>query len=149
MGRINVHFTICVRDRKAIFRDETLVRKLVELLEQKLKETNCDSPVYCFMPNHLHLLVRGRSEDATPKVAIDKFKLSAGIWLGTHRAGMKLQHDYYDHIIRSHDDWREQAQYIARNPVRAGLVENPLDYPFTGCIGSDWKEMSRQIFLGW
>ncbi len=30
---------------------------------------------------------------------------------------------------------------IANNPVRAGLVENPLDYAFTGSIGCDLLEV--------
>lgn len=47
----------------------------------------------------------------------------------------RWQPNFYDHLIRSGEDWREQAWYIALNPVRAGLVSRFADYPFTGSLG--------------
>ncbi len=39
---------------------------------------------------------------------------------------------YFDHIIRNDNDLRENLNYIAMNPVRAGYVTRPYFYPFTG-----------------
>ncbi|HCA47851.1 MAG TPA: transposase, partial [Armatimonadetes bacterium] len=38
----------------------------------------------------------------------------------------------YDHSIRNERDQRETAHYIWTNPVRAGLVTRPEDWPWTG-----------------
>jgi len=44
-------------------------------------------------------------------------------------------------VIRKSDDWRRQVAYVLKNPVRAGLVEDPFAYPFTGSIGYDLYEL--------
>jgi hypothetical protein len=51
------------------------------------------------------------------------------------------QGDFYDHIIRSSDDWRQHALYIALNPVRAGLSNSCFDYPFSGSIGMNFQDV--------
>lgn len=40
------------------------------------------------------------------------------------------QRGFYDHALRKEEDIRTSAEYIVNNPVRAGLVENWVDYPF-------------------
>jgi hypothetical protein len=37
-----------------------------------------------------------------------------------------------DQIVREGDDVRRIARYIIENPVEAGLVKKPQEYPFTG-----------------
>ena len=39
---------------------------------------------------------------------------------------------FFDHIIRNDNDLRENLNYIAMNPVRAGYVTQPCLYPYTG-----------------
>jgi hypothetical protein len=40
------------------------------------------------------------------------------------------QDQFYDHLIRKNEDLHVIMNYCLYNPVRAGLVEHPLDYPF-------------------
>ena len=50
------------------------------------------------------------------------------------------QESFYDHALRKEESLRRVAGYIWDNPVRAGLVEDPLDYPWSGSAAwSDWK----------
>ena len=39
---------------------------------------------------------------------------------------------FFDHVIRNDNDLRENLNYIAMNPVRAGYVTQPCFYPYTG-----------------
>ena len=41
------------------------------------------------------------------------------------------QAGYHDRILRSEADMPAVVAYVLANPVRAGLVENPGDYPFS------------------
>jgi REP element-mobilizing transposase RayT len=41
------------------------------------------------------------------------------------------QRRFYDHALRKEEDIRATAEYIVNNPVRAGFVENWVDYPFS------------------
>ena len=42
------------------------------------------------------------------------------------------QKGYYDHALRREEDVNQVAEYIVYNPVRAGLVDSPDRYPFSG-----------------
>lgn len=100
------------------------------------------------MPDHIHLFLQGMEEDADLLAPVERFKLRAGIVLRMLKVQGKLQSSFYDHIIRSGDDWRKQAQYIALNPVRAGLIEDPVEYSYTGVVGEDRREMLISLFHG-
>ncbi len=41
---------------------------------------------------------------------------------------------FFDHVIRNDNDLRENLDYIAMNPVRAGHVTHPCFYPYTGFL---------------
>ncbi|MEK7831052.1 MAG: transposase [Acidobacteriota bacterium] len=44
------------------------------------------------------------------------------------RRGAFWQHESFDHIIRSQDQWEKVVKYVLDNPVKAGLVENWQDW---------------------
>ncbi len=100
------------------------------------------------MPDHLHLMVQGMSDHADTLTPVEKFKTRGGILLTMLKASGKFQENFYDHIVRSGEDWRGQARYTAMNPVRAGLVDDPMEYPYTGVVGEDRREMLLEIFFG-
>lgn len=45
-------------------------------------------------------------------------------------ASMKWQENFFDHRIRSGENWEEKAHYIRMNPARKGLVEDPEEWPW-------------------
>ena len=45
--------------------------------------------------------------------------------------GRLWQHESYDHLVRNEEEFRNIIWYILNNPVKAGLVENWMDYPMT------------------
>ncbi len=54
-------------------------------------------------------------------------------YYGLRKAGGPIwQAGYFEHVLREDEDTRRVAAYILANPVRAGLVVNPEDYPFSG-----------------
>jgi putative DNA methylase len=46
------------------------------------------------------------------------------------RNGPFWQNESFDHLIRNEADWLDKFDYIHNNPVKAGLVDRPQDYPF-------------------
>jgi putative transposase len=147
IGQKTVAFTVGVIDRHPLFEDPDVVKASVGFLADGCEQNNCEVPVYCFMPDHLHLMVRGKHEFSNIKSVLDSFKIRAGFWLRTKGYPYRLQANYYDHIIRSGEDWMIQARYIVLNPVRAGLIDDPFTYPHTGCIGMNRAEMLVEIFF--
>jgi REP element-mobilizing transposase RayT len=108
----------------------SVVIEAVQFAERPLERY--DLHAYAVMPNHVHLLV-------TPKVDVSKLLRSlkgftarrANRLLG--RAGQPFwQEESYDHWVRSEGEFDRIGRYIFFNPVRAGLVARPEDYPWSG-----------------
>jgi putative transposase len=90
---------------------------------------------YCFMPDHLHLLVEGGSQSDLPQFVKD-FKQQTAYAHRRSNSGVLWQKSYYDHILRAEEDVRDTARYIVGNPVRAGLATIASDHPHSGSF--DW-----------
>lgn len=147
-GPKTVAYTICAKDRAPLFTCERIVRDIERILQAEIPKFGCRSPIYCFMPDHLHLMVQGMWDDADLLAPIERIKTRVGILLGMLKAPGKLQTSFYDHIIRTSEDWRRQARYIALNPVRAGLIDDPFEYLFTGVVGEESDVLLLEIFHG-
>ena len=117
---------------------------MVQQLQLAANKHHCLVPIYCFMPDHLHVMFKGFSADSDGLAAMINFKIRSGKWLFQHDVG-KWQRDFFDHIMRYGDDWRHHVAYIAQNPVRAGLVNNCFDYPYLGTIGCDLQDIISRM----
>ena len=88
------------------------------------------------MPDHVHLLLtplRGENGWPLPLVEILQCMKSAT----AHRinrllktSGPVWEEESFDHVLRSDESLKEKCRYIRQNPVRAGLVRKPEDYPW-------------------
>jgi len=136
-GERRVAFTCCVADKKFLFTDASVVQAFIPFLRAAAEKNSCTVLIYCFMPDHLHVILRGDVPDADPRQTIIAFKQLSGFWLKQNRPNISWQKDFYDHIIRREEDLGSQIRYIAANPVRKGLVEDWHKYPHTGAIGVD------------
>ena len=84
------------------------------------------------MPNHVHLLVELFSEWLLPEVLRSWKSFTsheANRILG--RSGQFWQEDYFDRFIRDLKHLENAKQYIRENPVTAGLVKLPEDWPYS------------------
>ncbi len=77
------------------------------LLAKAAVQTGCTVPIYCFMPDHLHVVMRGTTIASNTKMALTKFKSDSGWWFYRQGNGFKWQKDYWDHIIWPDQDWCE------------------------------------------
>jgi REP element-mobilizing transposase RayT len=84
------------------------------------------------MPDHLHVLAEGGTPDADFRAFVHAFKQrSAFHWKRAH--GFALwERSYFERVLRKDESTVSVVRYIIDNPVRAGLVLNPGDYPYSG-----------------
>ena len=83
------------------------------------------------MPDHVHLLIRPKTGYELSRVMKGIKGVSARLVSQSRGAtGSLWQDESHDRIMRDEDEAIEKARYILDNPRRAGLVDNPLDYPF-------------------
>jgi len=48
-----------------------------------------------------------------------------------HRDEPLWQDGYHERVLRDEETTRQVIDYMLNNPVRAGLVQNAIDYPFS------------------
>jgi putative transposase len=136
-GDITVAFTACVREEAALFVSRDIVSVFTQSLANAMQKNQCEVFVYCFMPDHAHIIVHGRDRQSDAWRGMVAFKQHTGFWLARHWPAFAWQKDFYDHIIRADEDLGAQIRYVANNPVRKGLVSHWHEYPYTGAIGFD------------
>lgn len=87
----------------------------------------------------------GTRGDSNIWKAIVSYKQKTGFWMSSNKLGIMWQKDFYDHIIRKHEDMAAQVRYILDNPVRKGLVPSWQEYPFKGSIGCELEDVLNGI----
>jgi REP element-mobilizing transposase RayT len=142
-GQVSVAYTVCIENRLPLFTHGNVVTVAIDRLTRSAQKHDCNILIYCFMPEHLHLITRGKSPSADVWQAVVAFKQLLGFWLGANRPQFHLQKDFHDHVIRADEDLVAQIRYVAMNPVRRGLVQEWHEYPYTGAIGVDLFEILR------
>ena len=143
-GYISPHtysITICTANRKQIFDNNEIVSEMVKHLEEPAYKLNYQILAYCFMPDHIHLLVGANEAHSNLIEFIKHFKQKTGHGF-KRRHGINLwQRSFYDHILRKEESVIETVRYIFNNPVRKGLVEEFRQYPFLGSMVFDISDI--------
>ena len=141
-GRGAYFLTICVQRRRTVFTDSQLVEALLEILRETCRNHAFAVYAYCFMPDHVHLILV--AEKGSPELAgmVRTFKGIAA--RAARRRGIVnlWQKGFYDHVIRSGNSLDEAAWYVLMNPVRARFVKNAEEWLFSGSFLLDWKKIA-------
>jgi REP element-mobilizing transposase RayT len=140
-GRVIVSITARIEARRTPFVEEAIVLDFIGKLSDAATKNHCRVPIYCFMPDHAHLLFQGTDDSADVSLAMVAFKQKTGYWFGQHRSEFCWQKDFHDHVIRGGEDLGAHIRYIAGNPVRWDLVKDWREYRYTGAIGFDLNEI--------
>ena len=124
--------TFCTDFRKRVFVEATAVTLVAQQIVRKANQTGFALIAYCFMPDHVHLVVEGTRDDSDCLRFIKLAKQYSAFYFARSN-GEKLWQRYgFEHVL--HDDELTLAvvRYVLQNPVRAGLAKSPEEYPFIG-----------------
>ena len=140
--------TLTTNFRARSFANETYARALSTQIAPFFAARSFEVIAYCVMPDHLHLLLEGTSVEADLREAVRAWKQRTGYdWKA--RTGTQLwQPGFHDRVLREHDDTRSVVRYILKNPVRAGLVTAPREYPWLGSLRYTLAELEEHAG-GW
>jgi REP element-mobilizing transposase RayT len=112
-------------------RNPTVADLVVNAIERGATLGAYDLKAFAVMGNHVHVLLRANRNVSTVLQ-----------WLkgGTAHEANKLlgqtgrpfwQRESYDHWVRDERELERIAGYIENNPVKAGLVNEPSQYPWS------------------
>jgi putative transposase len=134
LGLHRYFLTFCTHYRAPIFTSAAPVDLVLTQILRAASEARIEVIAYCFMPDHLHLLVRGESEESDCKDFIKRAKQYSGFYYSKVH-GRKLWQRYgHDHVLRDDEKTEDLVRYILLNPANAGLCERIEDYPFARAI---------------
>ncbi len=104
---------------------------------------------YCLMSNHLHLAVEVGRIPLSKGMQNLAFRYTRWINRRKKRMGHLFQGRYKALLVDREAYLLELVRYIHLNPVRARLVEEPLDYPWSGHRAYLGKEQVPWLSTDW
>ena len=144
VGRHSYALEFTTFDRRSLFTDpETVSLTLAQILRAG-SEKGFALAAYCFMPDHLHLVIDGRRDDADCKAFIKAAKQYSGFYFKQTRRETLWQRYGYERAIRTDVERVMAIAYVVANPVTAGLVARAADYPF---LGSEIYSMAELLAI--
>lgn len=126
--------TLAVAGRQRTFANPAVTCAAIKVLREHSAAKATPIYAYCFMPDHVHLLL-GPSANCDIVTFVGQFKNLAqrAAWQNGVE-GSFWQKSFWDHFLRAEEDLRAGVEYILNNPVRSGLVAHWNEYPFSGSL---------------
>ncbi len=132
LGLYRYFLTFCSNQRRQLLVSHDHVDLVLAQILRAAGDEHFALIAYCFMPDHLHLLVEGQQDDSDCRRFIKRAKQFSGFYYKKTYGEMLWQRYGFERTLRAEDATLSVARYIVENPLRARLVERVADYPFLG-----------------
>ena len=121
-------------ERKNIFLDDKDKVKFLDTLARTKGKFNCKVYAYCLMNNHVHLVIDTNGSDISQ--LMKSLNVSYVMYFNRkyERCGHLFQDRFKSEIIDNDQYLLEVSRYIHLNPVRAKIVKNAADYPWSSYL---------------
>jgi putative transposase len=126
-------------NKQPIFASDAEKRYFRFLLFKMMPQNGVHIYHYCLMDNHFHLVVRlDRGADLS-RFLKQVFLAYYSLYRNNHEyVGHLFQGRFKSLLIDTEGYLVQCGKYVELNPVRAGIVTNPEDYPFSSCRYYAW-----------
>ena len=130
-----VFWTLPVAHRARGWLSESFHAAFREMMLHAAAREGLHCPAYCLMPDHLHLVWMGLRRDSDQR---NGMKFLRGR-LSPCLTPARFQHQPHDHVLKPEERQRHAfsvacADYVLLNPLKAGLVKVPGDWPYLGAV---------------
>jgi putative transposase len=140
--------TFCTYQRRMLF----VSRECTDVVYAQFLRAAADEGfailAYCFMPDHVHLLVEGQHADSDCRRFIARAKQFSGFHFQKTFGQCLWQRYGFERSLRAEESALAVARYILENPIRARLVERVEDYPFLGSSVYTVDEILEAVQMG-
>lgn len=126
------HVTQHGNNREVVFRDMGDYLLYLKLLEKFCTQYQVAVQAWCLMPDHIHLLAIPEQEESLAKaMGSASLVYTQQQNLKQQRSGRLWQNRYFSCVVGTDDYLLAAARYIELNPVRAGKVRRPEEWPWS------------------
>jgi putative transposase len=121
-------------NRGALFADADDTRYFLRLLDRYRRRFGFRLYHYCLMTNHIHLLLQLDDPRRLSSLMAGLLLAYARYCNGRHGfVGHLFQGRFKSPLVQREGYWLSCGRYIERNPLVAGMVSAPWDYPWSSC----------------
>lgn len=128
--------------------DRTL---FLDALKETIESSGWICHGYCLMTNHYHLLVETPRANLSEGMHHLNGQYSQSFNRKHRRSGHVFQGRFDSRIVEKDSYLLAVARYVVQNPVRAGVVERPEDWPWSSYLPtaskSNWVTFLHREFL--
>jgi len=125
--------TFCTHRRMKLLASDAVHAAFVAFTSQANSQHNIAVGRYVIMPDHVHFFVRG-SDDFQLGAWLGRLKHALAKHIALTETSTIWQRGFFDHVLRNDESYGNKWNYVRENPVRAGLVTNAENWPFSGEI---------------
>jgi putative transposase len=124
---------------------------ILQTLLQRSSTFGWDMQAWAILNNHYHFVARAPENVNTLSKLIRQVHSITAIELNKwdKTPGRQIWFNYWDTCLTNENSYLARLNYVHTNPVKHGLVDNPMDYPFCSYRwfrkqGSE--ELKKQVF---
>jgi putative transposase len=140
-GDAVVHWTLPVSRRRQGWLDGRFHSAFREMMLHTAAREGLLCPVYCLMPDHLHLIWMGLRPDSDQRNGM--------AFLRTHLKPAlqpcQFQHQAHDHVLKEEERRRNAfarvCHYVLENPLRGELVAHPREWKYGGAVITGYPDL--------
>jgi putative transposase len=126
------HITQRGNNRAAVFFDDEDRQTYLNLLLKYTLKYKVTIWAYCLMGNHIHLLAVPETDTGLARgIGLTNMLYTQYLNRKLNQSGRIWQNRFFSCIVESNQYLWSVARYIERNPVKTGLADTPLAYPWS------------------
>jgi putative transposase len=111
-GSYPYSLTFCTFRRRRYFEDASVVSIVLREIVRTAIESASNVLAYCFMPDHLHLLVQSHSPDADLLAFVKRCRQRTTVAVNRPDGALLWQRGYHERTLRSEERVETVAKYI-------------------------------------
>lgn len=129
------HIMLRGANRQEIFHDDEDCVRFLETMDRYKKKSKISIYGWCLMGNHIHMLLHEGDEDLS--ITMKRIGVSYAWFynLKYKTTGHLFQDRYRSEGIESNYQLLTVIRYIHQNPVKAGIVNRPVEWKWSSCHG--------------
>lgn len=144
---INTTYHIIMRgnEKKDIFLDKKDKTRFIAILIKMKEKYNYRLEAYCLMDNHVHLLINDNENDISQ--IMKSINVSYVYYFNNtyRRTGHLFQDRFISEVVADDRYLLAVSAYIHNNPVKAGIVKKPEDFPWSSMREYIGQEAGNKI----
>ena len=145
VGPYRYSLRFCTDQRTETFSSDAPVSLVRSQILRAAAEETFAIVAYCFMPDHLHLLVEGGTETSDCRRFILRAKQYSGFYYKKEFGARLWQRYGFERVLRDEASTVIVARYILENPIRAGLVQRVEEYPYLGSLVFELSDLLQSV----